>query len=462
MTARAAAYLRKSRSDDPTREISRAVQERSVRSLAARDGHADLALYVDWDRSADESKAARRTEFNRLVRAIEAGEVSVLYAYAADRLYRSLETFIRLTGAAERHGVRIVTERDGVIGGDGSPMSQFQAGLGALVGRLELSTAKARAKSAYEARVARGDRIGRPPYGWRLVKDDAGVVVQVADPEHPLEPIFNAYVRAGKRVRRAVRIINDELRIPAPHGGLWDRSSLLRIIGRERPDLLPSPTANGQRAAAADSPAKLSKLLMCHCGRLLTPNRKTDRRRARPSYSISYYCARGLASRTDHPRVYVAESTLLPWVEEELTRYDEPQAEPTKPARDTDAERAALLARRARDVQMRSDGLIDRDEVRRRVAAIDRDLAALQAPPPPRGLPRTWTHWTDAEYNERVRSLLDHVTLDEMLLPIEAAWHDPAWRYEGPGLPPSVRVELEELKRQSIADHLAERRGSGV
>lgn len=85
--ARPVAYLRKSRSDDPSREISRDVQERAVRELAARDGHqGELEWFVDWNVSADESKSQRRKEFNRLIRSLEAGQVSVVHTSPNGRL----------------------------------------------------------------------------------------------------------------------------------------------------------------------------------------------------------------------------------------------------------------------------------------------------------------------------------------------------------------------------------------
>lgn len=63
MTARVAvAYLRKSRSDDPTKEVSEDVQRGEIERLAARDGVVVTHWFKDWDRSADESKVARRTE----------------------------------------------------------------------------------------------------------------------------------------------------------------------------------------------------------------------------------------------------------------------------------------------------------------------------------------------------------------------------------------------------------------
>src|SRR5579859_2727460 len=153
------AYLRKSRSDDPTREVSREVQESAVRALAARDGiNGELQVLVDWDRSADQSKTEQRTAYRELIRGIEAGELGPVYAYSADRLYRSMGTYIALMESARAHRVRIVTPA-GTIGGDGSPMATAFAQVGATFAELELNTAKARARAAYAARVARGDHI---------------------------------------------------------------------------------------------------------------------------------------------------------------------------------------------------------------------------------------------------------------------------------------------------------------
>jgi DNA invertase Pin-like site-specific DNA recombinase len=143
---RPVAYLRKSRSDDPTTEVSREVQEQACRDLARRDGFdGELALLIDWDRSADESKSSRRTAYQKLLRQLEGGEISHIYAYAQDRLYRGLEGFVRLSEAARAHNVPIRTHREGLLGGDGSPHAEAFAQIGAVFANLELNTAKKRA-----------------------------------------------------------------------------------------------------------------------------------------------------------------------------------------------------------------------------------------------------------------------------------------------------------------------------
>ena len=88
-----------------------------------------------------------------------------------------MRTFVRLTDAAKAHGARVVTLREGVLGGDGSPMAQAFAQITAVFSELELNTAKARARGGIASRRRRGDALGRPPYGFTFTRDDAGRVV---------------------------------------------------------------------------------------------------------------------------------------------------------------------------------------------------------------------------------------------------------------------------------------------
>ena len=420
----AIAYLRKSKSDDPSKEVSRDVQERAVRELAARDGYnGELELLVDWDRSADEKNTSRRTAYRDLLKRVEDGEVSAVYAYSVDRLYRSLGTFLKLTDAAKRHGVRIVTTREGIVGGDGSPMAQAFAQIGAVFTELELNTAKARAKSAYASRVARGDHVGRVPYGYRLVRDNGSSRLE-RDPARSVEPIIAAYEQSGRKARRAMRILNDDLRIPAPYGGEWDRRSILRVVERDAPHLIPPVTATGRREAAPN-PALLAKLLRCHCGRLLTPNRHVDKRRAKVKESFLYYCARGHAARHDHPQVYVSEAKLLAWLRDEAARFRPPPS--VELSVKSEQERAALDARRARIIDNYEDGLYPDKATRdMKLAAVDAALAKLEDQHAAVDVPATidWT-WPADAVNAVLRAYWEYVELDEHLRPVRAVWRVP-------------------------------------
>ncbi len=73
-----AAYIRRSFADSESPgDISRDVQESAIREMAHRDGYnGDVVWYVDWARSADEEKEAKRTAFRAMLAAVEAGKVA--------------------------------------------------------------------------------------------------------------------------------------------------------------------------------------------------------------------------------------------------------------------------------------------------------------------------------------------------------------------------------------------------
>jgi DNA invertase Pin-like site-specific DNA recombinase len=295
------AYIRRSSADvDNPGDVSREAQEAAVRELAHRDGHnGNLRVFTDWDRSADEAKEAKRTEYAAMLAEIATGRVSVVFAYALDRLYRSLGTFVRLRKAAQDHDVRIVTLREGVLMGDGSPMAKAFAGITAIFTEMELDTAKVRAKGAVTVRRARGDHMGPTRYGFKLGKV-GGVVTLVPDPDRPLAPVFAAYAEAGT-MAGACRILNAS-GVPAPRGGLWRISTVTQIL-EDNGATLPARNARGHRRNPPA--ARLAQLLRCHCGRMLTPNQKRH----------AYYCSSGLLVK-GHGRYYVAEAAILPAIRE--------------------------------------------------------------------------------------------------------------------------------------------------
>jgi DNA invertase Pin-like site-specific DNA recombinase len=407
------AYIRRSSaSEDNPGDVSREAQEAAVRELAHRDGHnGNLRVFVDWDRSADEAKEAKRTAFTEMLAEVVAGRVSVVYAYALDRLYRSMRTFVRLTDAAREHDVRVVTLREGVLGGDGSPMARAFSQITAVFSELELNTAKARAKGASLARVARGDKLGAARYGFRLVKVD-GVTVEVPNPDQPLAPILMAYREAGS-VAGAARILN-AAGIPSPRGTLWGDVTLTRVL--ESNDVeLPPKNRSGRRRRPPK--ALLAQLVRCHCGRMMTPN---GRRR-------QLYCHRGLIV-AGHGRYIVAQSAILPWIMEEAAHLAIPGDVAAVRERD-EARKSALLAKRARWIEQYGEGLIDKGTRDVRLAAIAREVDRLEAAEGLVDIPPAvdWS-WPPERVNAVLRALWAEVTLDADLRPVAAEWIVPDWR----------------------------------
>lgn len=410
------AYLRRSTADasDPG-DVSREAQEAAVRDLATRDGYnGELRVLVDWDRSADESKESKRTGFQAMLRAVQAGEVSVIYAASLDRLYRSLRTFVTLTDAAKAHDVRIVTAREGVLGGDGSPMALAFAEITAVFSTLELRTTKVRAQSALAVRRQRGDYIGRVPYGYRAVRDDAGALVMVTNPDEPLAPIIEAVRDAGSILGGAKLL--QARGVPAPEGGkVWGSTTLRRIIERHAPELIPSAGPTGRRTPSRSS--MLAQLLVCHCGHVLTPE---PARKA-------YRCTRGnRVGREAHGTMWVSERSLLPWIMAEAAHHDLNAVL----ERDADTERRATLeATIGRLTTAYVNGGLAEDDYLRDLASTKAQIADLDAADAAQILPIAidWT-WPPEAINRGLTALWRSVQLDSELRPISADWRVKEWR----------------------------------
>jgi DNA invertase Pin-like site-specific DNA recombinase len=407
------AYIRRSSADtDNPGDVSREAQEAAVREMAHRDGHnGNLRVFSDWDRSGDFAKESKRTEYAAMLTEIDAGRVSAVYAYALDRLYRSIDTFVRLRRAALTHSMRVVTLRDGVLMGDGSPMAMMFATIVAAFAEGELETAKARARGAASARIARGDHMGPARYGFRLAKVD-GRVTLVPDPDRPLAPVFAAYAEAGT-MAGACRILNAS-GLPAPRGGLWRISTVTQILTDNG---APLPARNGRGHRRNPPRAMFAQLLRCHCGRMLTPNRKRR----------SYYCSSGLLVK-DHGRYYIAESALRPWIEAEAARLTIPGDVAEMRERD-EHRRTALLAKRGRWIESYAEGLCDKATRDARLAAIVRELDRLEAADRLVEIPAAvdWS-WPPEHVNAVLRALWAEVKLDTDLRPVSAEWVVPDWR----------------------------------
>lgn len=406
-----AAYIRRSYVDaESPGDISLEAQRSAVRRLAAADGHGhELAEYNDWGISADVAKAGQRTAYSRLLADMEAGRVSAVYAFDVDRLYRDPRDLIRLQDAAQAHAVRIVTTGGPLAIGEGDdPAAEAFAFMGSVFGRLELQKIKKRNRAAREARMARGDSMGQPGYGWRHVRDETGRILRVRDPEVDLQPLLNAYNEAGT-VLGAVRLLN-ERGIPSAKGGRWYTSAYTRILEDHWPGLLPRKGASGKRIAGS---ALLAQLLICHCGTVLTPNKVRKQ----------YWCSRGHVT-PGHGRTSISEDRLLPWVIAEAARVRLPDR--VQLAEASEGKRPALEARRERIIDNYEDGLVTRAQRDAKLAAVDEELDRLDTAAVVVDVPTI--NWkAPAEHvNAILRAFWSGVYLDHELRPVRAEWRLPA------------------------------------
>lgn len=411
-----AAYVRRSYVDAASSgDVSREVQEAAIRDLAHRDGYnGDVEWYVDWGKSGSEAKASTRTRYAEMLRAVEAGRVSVVYAYSLDRLNRSLVMSARFAKACEANDVRIVTAREGEVRQD-SPAEWLRWTILATFGEYELRTISARNAHAIAERRGKGGWIGRVAYGWKLERDADGVMVRVKDPAVPVDAILDA-VREKGTMLGAAKLLR-ERGIPTPDGkAVWGNTSLRRIIEQHAPELLPKAGPTGRRQGGVSS--KLSQLLVCHCAtpetrRVLTPEPGRKGYRCRMAVRLGHEA---------HGPGYVAERAILPWIKREAARWTAPGTH-AQEAPNSDTRRADLTEQRRKLALAFSRAALDDATYEAedgRLQAELRDLDA-QGVVVPIG-PIDWDHWSAADINAVLRAMWRYVELGPDMRPVRAVW----------------------------------------
>jgi DNA invertase Pin-like site-specific DNA recombinase len=412
-----AAYLRRSKVEiNSPGDISYADQEAGIRSLAHRDGfNGDLHMFVDWDRSGDEAKVARRTEFARLLRAVAAGEVAVLYGAKLDRLGRSIVGTSRLLAACKNNDVRVVTVAEGDLSDDGNPARWAFTTLISFFSEYELRMAKSRSQGSAAARRRRGDHMGPPPYGYRVA---AGKLV--LEPSQDVAAVLAAFSTAGS-FNGAASILNRD-RVPTRNGHVstdvqpvWWASAVRLIVEREAPGMVPPRV---RRGAPARGHFLFAGLLRCgYCKRILTAKRDRG-----PVY---YVCGNAARDR-NHPRpLQVAERAILPAIQDETSRLLVPDA--VAVAAENVTQRAKLSGRLARFAEMYGNEEITRERFDQEKASIAATLDKLGDSETIATVPEIdWT-WTPADLNRILRSIFTTIDLDANMRPA-AIWRNPKLR----------------------------------
>jgi DNA invertase Pin-like site-specific DNA recombinase len=421
---RAVVYIRRSA---PGASLSYEEQRTAVRALAARHGDTDPIELVDAGKSGADARGAfggtgrggRRVAYHELRDRIAAGEVSAVYVYNLSRLARSTRTLLDIAELMAKHGTVLHSVKEGTQDFM-SPTGRAMLGLLATIATLEAENASDRKREQVATARARGEYVGRPPFG-AVVSKSTKRLVAVAGELPTLTKVADAYRTAGSLEGAARQLTT--AKVPTPTGGkTWQPTTVRRILRRQGLIGPPDPAKRGSRLIPV---ATFARILRCaHCGALLSPSRKP-----RKDHDwISYRCVEARYDAS-HPRpLMIAEAAVRAWAEEEAAHLAIPYDTLETVAAD-DAVRIELEESHSRIVELYVGNSIERPEYDRLVAKVDAKLAALEARMELLEIPAA-VDWTlpAARLQPILAALWREVTVDLVARTFEADWLVPEWR----------------------------------
>lgn len=280
---RVAVYLRISK-DHAKEELGVERQrEDCLAYVARRSGWEVARVYTDNDVSATKLSKPR-PQFERMLKAVEAGEIDVILSFHLDRLLRRLAELERVFTICQNAGAYIVTVADGVdTSNDGG---RLVARILASVAQGEVERKSARQKRAMRQLAERGKGWGGRAFGYK--EGDTGLVAKEAN------AIRRAYsqVLAGDTLFSIASDWNNRgLRTTKGEGNLWRGGTVKLVLINPRYAGLRSH--NGEIVGKGNWPAVIDEELWHSVASMLTDP------------------ARAAKTTTDRSRKYLLSGLML-------------------------------------------------------------------------------------------------------------------------------------------------------
>jgi DNA invertase Pin-like site-specific DNA recombinase len=396
------AYMRKSSVRDPAREVSHEVQEGAVGRMAAEHGDLPLTILSDWDKSG-RLGADKRPGYRALLDAIESGRATSVYSYSLSRLGRSVAELARLIDDCSARGIPVRLYADHV---DTSTASgRLLTNVLGSVAQFEADVASERVRAANSAKLARGESLSTVPFYGDAEGEDGPAILE-------------AFREAGS-FSAAAKLLNERGVKPRTSTRGWWPSAVAVVCKRLDPSI--GHRGGGRGVGAGGSDFILARLLRCPtCGTRLTGTRDRGTR-------VRYSCR--LGTSLPHQRISVTEHLILPAIRAEVDRLRTPDQ--VEAATGAEAARAELEGRRARIIDLFEAGHVDRQDRERRLAAVNDELAQIDARQVVLAVPAVdWT-WEPRPLNRVLRAILDGIELDVATFqpkPDGYVWTVPEWR----------------------------------
>lgn len=225
----AALYVRVSTEEQAREGVSLDAQATRLEAYATAHGFAETRVYRDVGVSGS-VPLGERPAGAAMLAAIATGEVQHVLAFKLDRLFRDAVDCLRTVREWDAAGVAMhLIDLGGQAVNTGSAVGRFFLGMIAGVAELERNLIAERTSMALRHKIAKGERVGAPPYGyaastsgtaWEPVPEELAV----------LQRLRRLRARGATYADIAARLNREG--IPSKRGRGWHSRSVHRVLAR--------------------------------------------------------------------------------------------------------------------------------------------------------------------------------------------------------------------------------------
>ena len=217
-------YIRVSSEEQARSGLSLENQERKIRAYAEAQ---DLELSEIYNDAAESAKDLKRPAIQKLLSAVDKGEVSNILIYKLDRLVRHTGNLSSLLEVFEKKKVRLLSVVESLD--TTSASGRLVVNMIGVIAQWERETISERTQSAMDVKRGRGEKLGRiPPYGFCA---DGKVLKAVPDEQKVLTAILKAK-EEGIGYQRIAESLNQQEVSPRT-GKQWYASTIRSIYLRK-------------------------------------------------------------------------------------------------------------------------------------------------------------------------------------------------------------------------------------
>ena len=198
-------------------------QEQAIEHLCASQGWEIVSSHTETGVSGS-APLTDRTELLEAIASASVHQADALVVAKLDRLTRDPLVQMTLERALAKKGVRIVSAAGEGTGGD-EPSEVLMRRILSAVAENEAALVSVRTKAALQAKKLRGERLGRPPFGFKV---QSGMLVQSADFQ------WVQRVMELRDQRQTYKEIASTLQDEDPTG-TWSYGKVSRIVHRWGP-----------------------------------------------------------------------------------------------------------------------------------------------------------------------------------------------------------------------------------